>query len=369
MIVPGELLRIEAVELFRSSGTLSQRAANAHSVWQARAGVAIELRDDAGHLGVGEAAPLPGFSRESLHDCERALAALGACELRCEESGWPSLPAPVFRALPAARFAWETAVADLLARRRGVSVASWLRGTVVPSAARVPLSGLLSTGTDLVEAGRVALLHGVRTLKVKVGAGDAAAELAALVALRATLGDGFRLRLDANGSWSPPQARERLAALAAARLDIELVEQPVPPGQLVGLGPCALPWAADESLQDADEAQALAQAAGCAAFVIKPAALGLRQAQRLAMLAAQSGRGVIVTHLFDGPIGLAAACELALSIPDAVLACGLEIHAGLTAWPVVALPHHRDSKDADGAVITATGRSGLGFARAGLPWC
>jgi hypothetical protein len=37
----------------------------------------------------------------------------------------------------------------------------------------------------------------------------------------------------------------------------------------------------------------------------------------------------VVTHLFDGPVALAVACELALSLPSPPLACGLDAHASL----------------------------------------
>ncbi|MEJ7732713.1 MAG: enolase C-terminal domain-like protein [Polyangiaceae bacterium] len=71
-------------------------------------------------------------------------------------------------------------------------------------------------------------------------------ELAALRALRAALPAPYELRLDANGAWTPSEARARLGALAD--LEVTFVEQPVAADQLLQLGPCATPWAADESL-------------------------------------------------------------------------------------------------------------------------
>jgi L-alanine-DL-glutamate epimerase-like enolase superfamily enzyme len=94
-------------------------------------------------------------------------------------------------------------------------------------------------------------------------------------------------------------------------------------------------------------------------FVLKPAALGLLRAHEIGVRAQARGLDVVVTHLFDGPIGLAAACELALSLPRPPLACGLDAHAGLAAWPEVPVPQRRR----DG-LITAAGRPGLGIA----PW-
>ncbi|HIE03239.1 MAG TPA: hypothetical protein EYP61_00615, partial [Candidatus Latescibacteria bacterium] len=62
-----------------------------------------------------------------------------------------------------------------------------------------------------------------RVLKVKVGAGG---EEEVLSAVR-EVWDG-PVRVDANGAWSPEEAISKIKTLE--KFDIELVEQPVPPG-------------------------------------------------------------------------------------------------------------------------------------------
>lgn len=344
-----------------------------------RRGLVLALRDEAGRAGLGEASPLPGTSPDDAASCERALreatAALGPVELE------PSSPAsairsvrralapldPALRDLPAARFAIETALLDLVGQRLGLSIAACLGGR--PDAV-VPVNGLAfaEAGSDaLIAAARSLLARGVRCLKVKLRArsDDAfAAELAALAALRREVDPpgGLELRLDANGAWTEDEARRRLEALAP--LAPRFIEQPVAPDRLVHLGACAIPWAADESLALPGMAERLLHAPGCAAFVLKPAALGLLRAFDLGCLAGERGLGVVVTHLFDGPIALAAACELALAVPRPSplsclerppLACGLDAHAGLSAWPPVPVPQRRGA-----AAIAASGRAGLG---------
>src|SRR5882762_6161438 len=91
-----------------------------------RAAVILEVRSDRGIVGLGEAAPLPGLSRDMLDDAERAIAAFaGRAPLTIDA------PAAAFAvaasAPPAARFAIETALLDALARERGISLASLLR--------------------------------------------------------------------------------------------------------------------------------------------------------------------------------------------------------------------------------------------------
>ena len=96
-----------------------------------------------------------------------------------------------------------------------------------------------------------------------------------------------------------------------------------------------VPVALDESLQGGDSlVTSLLEAGVCQALVLKPMALGgILRCLHLARLAARHGVGVVVTHLFDGPVALAAATELALALPGRVLACGLDLHPGLGSGP------------------------------------
>ena len=106
---------------------------------------------------------------------------------------------------------------------------------------------------------------GLKQVKVKVER-QGGVELVAEV--RAALGPGARLRVDANGAWSPGEAVSQINALA--ELGVEAVEQPVPaelgPGALAmvnaAVGPMLI---ADESLCTRADAEGLiaAQAVGC----------------------------------------------------------------------------------------------------------
>lgn len=340
-----------------------------------RRGLVLALTDDDGRVGLGEAAPLPGFSPDDAGACERALRATAASLGPVDLAG-PGLPAaavrralapldPALRELPAARFALETALLDLAGQRLGLPLAACLGGP--RPYADVAVNGLVTAAGDavaLVEAARALAARGLRSVKVKLRARDEAgfaAELAALAALRREVAPpgGLEIRLDANGAWTEDEARRRLAALAP--IAPRFVEQPVAPALLDRLGPAAVPWAADESLGLPHLPERLLEAPGCVAFVLKPAALGLLRAHEIGCLAQSRGLDVVVTHFFDGPIGLAAACELALGLPRPPLACGLDAHAGLSAWPPLPVPQRRGE-----ALVAPSGRPGLGITA--WPW-
>jgi o-succinylbenzoate synthase len=320
-----------------------------------RAGVVLELWDDHGHYGVGEASPLRGHSQESLDDCVTALTDIHQRMGDAAPDGWPLCP--WLHSVPLARFAWESALCDLVARARGISVATLLGGQSLRAVSR---NALVRDREEVAQA----LERGIRTLKLKVGdpQKEAEEELHFLRSLRREFGSNFSLRLDANGVWSLDEARHRLTGYA--ELAPEFVEQPCAPQELSQLGVCAVPWAADESLAIPSQIDTLLEAPGCVAWVLKPALLGLRRARELAVRAQQHGRGVVITHLLDGPIGLAAACELALSLPQPPLCCGLDGHPGLSVWPPTPIPQHQESA----ALIVRSAHSGLGFLRQGLPW-
>lgn len=353
-----------SVQIFAGGGPLPTAVGGTQRRWPGRHGIVVRLIDRDGQSGLGEASPLPGLSRESLQGCAETLAHSAVWLPQAPSSADDALSALAdladradLAARPAAQFAIESALLDLWARQRGVSVAVLLGGA--RPYRRVACNALCAAVAD----GLGAVARGVRTLKIKVGGPDFAAEQALLQTLRRALGPDVALRLDANGAWTVPQARQHLAQL----VDVapQYVEQPVPPGQMAALGPVPVPVAADESLLhtpewDAAERAMLLDPARCAAWVIKPALMGLRAAYRLALQAQAHGVGVVITHAFDGPVGLAAACELALALPNPPWACGLDRHAGLAAWPAVDLPQPSPVGTA-AAEICASDSVGLGI--------
>lgn len=341
-------------------GAASSPVGAARARVSTRRGALLTLTDHLGNKGFGEASPLPGHSPESL---DAAVTALDGAHRWLPETSldapFEALSAPRVRAMPgSARFALETALLDLVAKRRGVSLHALLSGR--EDDARVPVNAYVGAALDdaLLDDARAALARGITTLKVKLTGSDARfeRERVALLALREHLPGDWTLRLDANAAWTLPAAPARLEALSD--LAPAFVEQPVAVGSLRALGRCAVAWAIDESLSDPDDTEfALKEGprAGCVAAVIKPAMHGLVGAYELARRASASGLGVVVTHLFDGPVALAAACELALALRDP-LACGLDLHPGLAAWEPVEIPQRREA-----AFVTASHAPGLGL--------
>ncbi len=313
-----------------------------------RAGVVLSIGDGAGREGVGEAAPLAGFARDDLAAAisaiRGALPQLGDLDDLGAAAGVVERAlAPVehlLHAAPSARFAIETALLDRVARRRGVPLRVAIGGP--RSYDRVAVNGLVKADlapAELCARAEAIAARPVAAIKIKLRARDDAGfarELAGLARLRAAL-PHVEIRLDPNAAWTPDQAIDRLAALAPIRP--RYVEQPVARGELARLGPTPVPIAADESLADPAEAEAIFEADACAVYVVKPAIVGgLLRALAIAARAQALGRDVVVTHAFDGPVGFAAACELALALPREPLACGLDPAGVLAPADAARLP-------------------------------
>jgi L-alanine-DL-glutamate epimerase-like enolase superfamily enzyme len=178
-------------------------------------------------------------------------------------------------------------------------------------------------------------------VKLKIGR-DLARELDVISALRATFGDRIALRLDANQSFSSEDANRAMRALEP--FAPELLEEPS--AEWDRLQP-RIPLALDESLiaMQPERVRGLAARGIVSALILKPMALGgFSRCLALARLAEELGLAISVTHLFDGPIALAAAAELALALPGRLLPCGLDRHAGLGAWPPIAVPQLKDAE-------------------------
>jgi o-succinylbenzoate synthase len=354
-------MRIAEVSYRRFSGLVGPGVGNARTRWARRDGYLLTLKDDRGNAGVGEVSTLPEYSQGMECDPVRTRVEVSeALEGATVPDGADSVAEIVRRlgetaSIAAIRFAAESAALDLVGQQTGRAVTDLLGGF---ARVTVPRCGLIAVEPgEWVSAARGLAARGIGTIKIKVGrAGSEAEELAQLKAVRAVIPESTRLRLDANGVWDLDEARRRLESFTA--YDVEYVEQPVSPGRLPRLGQCAVPWAADESLADDEEAAQLLDSP-CAAFVLKPAILGgLTKCLDLARRAASKGIASVASHLFDGPVALAAYCELALALPGPVAACGIDVHPGLSLWPAVTVPQLQMDTD----IVRGTrSRSGLGF--------
>lgn len=256
-----------------------------------RESVLLRIRDENGIVALGEGVPMSLRGGDGLETVVSQLEAWAR-----DSSRLPTAPP--------ARCAVATALADLGAKREELPLWRFLDPSATPRRLRCNATITAGPVPDVVAQCEGWAADGFDVFKLKAGPGEA---VGLARAVREAMGTEAKIRLDANGTWN-----ERAAALLAELepIGIELVEEPV-----TGLAELALlaagtsiPLVADESVNDAAEAEAASRDRACTAATVKLSKIG--------GLDADLG-GHLPTYLssaLDGPVGIAAAAHVAQTL-------------------------------------------------------
>lgn len=224
----------------------------------------------------GEAAPLPGFSDESLAEVEEVLKMNREHLQKSIQSGEGKDTLRLLdhiHGFPSLSFGIDTLLHDLAAKREGKSLVEYLFSDYNPTVscnATLPILGEKET----LSAARNFIEQGFHTLKVKVGR-DFEHEKKILQSLRSQF-PSIKLRIDANQAWTKEQAIKNLDKLDS--LEIEYCEQPVSKDQHASLKAVKeavnIPIAADESVRNKNSALELSENNVASLFILKPMLMG-----------------------------------------------------------------------------------------------
>jgi len=319
---------------------------------EAREGVLLRLDDAEGHAGWGDAAPLPGFSTETLGQSRAALTeAVGALVGRDLDPSLCLRDGPLWAALdaldlpPSARFALDLALADLARQSPGRTLPQALHPDPEVT---LPLCGLVMGGDAVASAGALAAA-GYGAVKLKVGRQSVEADVEAVRAVRAALPEGVALRLDANRAWAWDEALAFAEGVRDLRLDY--VEEPLREAERMPelWHDTGLPVALDETLQaPGGEARIRGWAE---AAVLKPTLVGgVAQTLRLAAAARAVGVRPVLSAAFESGVGLRGVA--ALAVATGAEPAGLDPYRWLAADVLPPLPFDRPRVDVPGLFST-----------------
>jgi O-succinylbenzoate synthase len=293
-----------------------------------REGCLVRLRAVDGREGWGEVSPLPGFSAETLAGAEADLARVVAAMGR---EAWADEPAALLRALgvrmdaldplPSVRFGVELAMMNLAAAGRGEALPLVLSAHTRPS---IPVNALITEEADLAAEVERLRAGGYRAVKLKVGRQTVARDVERVRRVRALLGAGVALRLDANRAWDPPTATA--FADGVRGVAVAYVEEPLadPTGLRAFVEITGLPVALDETMPGLDP-EALSEHRYARAVVLKPTLCGgLTKTLRLASAAAALGMTPVLSSAFESGVGTLGVAALAACAGRAETAAGLD---------------------------------------------
>lgn len=322
----------------------------------------VEVVDDEGRSGYGEAPQVWRVTGESLAGAEACLAGPLADVVRRRAIGdLPDLSRDIGEAVVGnfgAKAAMDTALHDLAARGRGLSLAAFLGAA--PGALRVETDVTVPAGEpeELAATAAKRAAEGFWVLKLKVGT-EAAGDVARVRAVREAAPDA-RIRLDANQGWTPDAAIRAIRAMEDAGLGVEFVEQPVERYDIEGLLAVTeavdTPVMADESVFGLRELQAVIDRRAADLLNVKLAKCGgLGVARELLERARAADMGTIVGSMMEGPIGVGTAAALVAAVGTTHVS-DLDAAWWASASPVVGGATY------DGGYIVLPETPGLGIA-------
>lgn len=298
-------MRLSSVEVIPYALPFKEPYVTARGVLRQREMVLLRVRDEDGVVGLGEAVPL------SLR------GGVGVTEVVRELEGWAETQATEGFSAPA-RCAAEMALMDLRGRRAAGSEPAGAPSEAVPCNAT-----LVAGAPEEVAAQALRWAEdGFTTFKLKLGAETVSTrdirgsrrsrDVETVQSVREAVGSEARIRVDVNEAWDLGTAKRALTELEP--LGIELAEQPV--AGLEAMAELAestsIPLAADESVATLEEAERAAALGACEFTGIKLSKVGGPQAA----LAIADVLPAYVTSALDGPVGIAAAAQVALSLAE-----------------------------------------------------
>ncbi len=325
-------MTISSCRIFRYRLPLTGPLPLVGGVIHEREGLLVRIDSDSGAWGWGDAAPLPGFSSESIDEAA-AEALAWARRLRgvlFDARGGSlesSLGEAAQTASPSVRFGLETALASLARRLEDREAAE-----LGCFDGKVPVNGLLAGSREqvLADAGRLRDA-GCRAVKLKVGSRPVDEDVELTRVVRDALGDGVALRLDANRSWTLEQAVAFGREIGNS--GVEYLEEPLrEPEHLRELfDATGIPVALDESLLELrpDDLEGRREVG---AVVLKPTLLGgIASARQWVARAAALNIRPVVSSCFESGVGLLALAELVWASTGDAVPAGLDTYRWLDA--------------------------------------
>lgn len=286
---------------FKRPATTSRETYKTRVVWYL-------FLEENGKTGIGEAAPLPGLSKETPEVVETLLNGICANPIYFIEN-----PAAT-KSVSSVHFALETALTDLQNGGRRILFPS---GFTVGEKG-IPINGLIWMGNSefMLQQIKEKLEAGFRCIKLKIGSLNFEKELEIFAGIRDKYNASqVTLRVDANGAFNSEEALEKLRKLE--QFELHSIEQPIAAGQWKKMAVVCknspVPVALDEELigvHDKNEKETLLDIIHPQFLVLKPSLHGgFSGCEEWIELAEYRSVGWWITSYLESNIGLNAIAQ------------------------------------------------------------
>jgi len=283
--------------------------------------VIVIIRTDDGHVGYGEAVPVPAFTSETQRSIvelvEERIAPVAVGRNPYDRQPLLADIAKVLRFAPFTISAFDMALLDLQGRALGVPVHTLLGGAFRSS---TQVHGSVGWDEDPARMVEIAVEQAqtYSSLKLYAGRGELGRDLDRLQAVRDAVGPDIQLFVDVNTMWEPS---DLVRALPRVReIGLSGLEQPLPLAaaalQNQIMAGHSIDIIADEAVRTvADAARVVTERSATVINVGLSKLGGLTAAVQAAQLAHAHGVGVHVGSVIEMGIGTAAGLHLAAALP------------------------------------------------------
>lgn len=291
-----------------------------HETIHIREGFLVEISEQDGTTGVGDAAPMPVTGSESLEQCRNTLEILKEKADNISVDKMLDQLSPLRGTAPAACCGIESALITILAKRCNQTPGRWMSPNATNKIRVNHSAGSLSKMT--------APMSGESIIKIKVGLSPVNEEAEQLHRLSATLPQHSKIRLDANQAWSMEEASQFISAIQALPMEIESLEEPLKNPTLDAIHKLQrdslFPLALDESISSLG-IETLLKSEILQRVVLKPTLMGGPYTTfKIAHQFKERGIDVIITSALESSIGIISAAHCAGAVdPEQKHAHGL----------------------------------------------
>jgi L-Ala-D/L-Glu epimerase len=291
-----------------------------------RKGFIVSTKSQSGKIGIGDVSPLPEFGSETYEQAEKRIAPMKIAMRVGIEDIKHSLKNLFsdFNSHPALRHGLEQAITNLICNERNITIAELL-GLKLKKEISVNAAIGFQAPDEAVHSANKFVEERFKTIKIKTGRKNFDEDYNTIKAIRESVGDEIKIRIDSNGKWSVNQAAEYLNRLQ--EFSIEYAEQPVNSADEFKelKQKTSVPLAADESIRDIDSAKKFISEKNIDYVILKPMMLGgLISTLDIIELAEKNNVIPVITSSFESAIGRSNTVIAAASV-KADIAHGLAV--------------------------------------------